>query len=74
MGLLSGRLGLKKLAFLQEHDDRFSTSGANMHCEEELFGPSRAKPERIASFKYSAPACFGYRRRSYFSTPKPRYG
>jgi hypothetical protein len=26
MGLLSGRLGLKKLAFLQEHDDRFSTS------------------------------------------------
>jgi hypothetical protein len=28
MGLLSGRLGLKKLVFLQERDDRFSTSGA----------------------------------------------
>ena len=28
MGLLSGRLGLKKLTFLQERDDWFSTSGA----------------------------------------------
>ncbi len=28
MGLLSGRLRLKKLAFLQEHDDRFSTAFA----------------------------------------------
>src|ERR1043166_4433911 len=26
MGLLSGRLGLKKLAFLQERDDRFSAT------------------------------------------------
>src|SRR5712664_2509108 len=29
MGLLSGRLGLEKLAFLQEHDDRFSTALAD---------------------------------------------
>src|SRR5713101_6761521 len=30
MGLLSGRLGLKKLAFLQERDDRFSTAFAEL--------------------------------------------
>jgi hypothetical protein len=28
MALLSGRLGLKKLAFLQERDDRFSAAFA----------------------------------------------